>query len=77
VVRRPETNEAIIMEIKQQPDRLVYSIKQAVATSTLSRASLYRAIRAGKLDVRRVGRRTLIPAEALHKLLEGDNRDAI
>jgi len=61
------------MNQQPQPDRLIYSIKQAVAASTLSRASLYRAIRAGKLEVRRVGRRVLIPAAALHKLLEGDH----
>lgn len=63
------------MNLEPQPERLTYSIKQAVAASTLSRASLYRAIRSGKLEVRRVGRRTLIPVESLHRLLEGD-RDA-
>lgn len=63
------------MELNSQADPLVYSVKQACLVSTLGRASLYRLIRSGRLETRKLGRRTIIPAAALHKLLEGD-RDA-
>lgn len=52
-------------------DKLAYSIKEACATSTLGRTSIYAAIASGRLKAIRVGGRTLIPAESLHTLLNG------
>jgi excisionase family DNA binding protein len=54
------------------PDKLAYSVKEACATSSLGRTSIYAAIAAGRLKAIRVGGRTLIPAESLHTLLQGE-----
>lgn len=55
-----------------EPQRLAYSIQDAVRVSSLGRSTLYRAISAGRLKVTKVGGRTLIPADALHSLLAGE-----
>lgn len=52
--------------------KLAYSIKQACEVSSLSRTTLYGHIAAGRLRAVRVGGRTVIPADALRSLLEGD-----
>ena len=46
------------------------TISEAVAASRIGRTSLYGLIRDGKLDARKLGRRTLVPAAALQRLLE-------
>jgi excisionase family DNA binding protein len=50
---------------------LAYSIKEASRATSLGRTRLYQLIAAGQLAAVKVGSRTLIPAHALHKLLEG------
>jgi len=59
----------------EQGAPLAYSIKEACRVSSLGRTRVYQLIAAGPLEARKLGRRTLIPAASLHKLLEGD-RDA-
>lgn len=49
---------------------LAYSIDEACRVSSLGRTNLYRFIREGKLDIRRLGGRTLVPAESLRRLIE-------
>ena len=51
---------------------LAYAIKEASRVTSLGRTRLYQLIAAGRLEVVKIGSRTLIPAHALHKLLEGD-----
>lgn len=48
---------------------LAYSIKEASRATSLGRSRLYQLIAAGQLEAVKVGKRTLIPAHALHKLL--------
>ncbi len=48
---------------------LAYSMKDASRVSALSRSRLYELIAEKKLEVRKVGRRTLIPAESLRRLV--------
>ena len=48
---------------------IAYSIKEACRISSLGRTSLYALIAAGKLQSRKVGKRTLIPAESLQRLI--------
>lgn len=50
---------------------LVYSISDACRVSTLCKSQIYNLIRAGKLETRKLGRRTLIPAASLRALIEG------
>jgi excisionase family DNA binding protein len=49
---------------------LAYSISDAVRVSSLGRTKLYQLIAAGQVDTLKIGRRTLVKAESLHKLLE-------
>ena len=60
------------------PDKLAYSINEAIDATSLRRTKLYSLIKEGDLDTVRVGGRTLIPADSLRALiasaepLEGD-----
>lgn len=51
------------------PTALAYRMPDAVAVSGLSRAKLYKLIAAGELESVTVGRRRLIPAAALRRLV--------
>lgn len=52
--------------------KLAYSVKEAVHATSLKKSTIYNYINAGKLETRRVGGRTIIPAASLHKLLQGE-----
>ena len=52
--------------------KLGYSIREACQASSLGRTTIYSHISAGRLRAVRVGRRTIIPAEALHALIAGE-----
>lgn len=54
------------------PPKLGYSIREACQASSLGRTTIYSHISAGRLRAVRVGRRTIIPAEALHALIAGE-----
>lgn len=51
---------------------LAYSVKEASRATSLGRTRIFQLIAAGRLEAVKIGNRTLIPAHALHKLLEGD-----
>ena len=51
---------------------LTYSVNDAAQVSSLGRTRLYELINKGKLDRIKVGGRTLIKADSLHRLLEID-----
>lgn len=53
------------------PEPLAYSIADACRVSSIGRTRLYSLIKEGKLDARKVGKRTLIPAASLRALIEG------
>lgn len=55
-----------------ETNKLAFSIAEAVAATSLSRITLWRLAREGRLKTCKVGARTLIPADALRKLLEGE-----
>lgn len=50
---------------------LAYSVSEACRVSSLGRTRLYQLIREGRLEVRKIGKRTLIPAASLRALIEG------
>lgn len=54
------------------PPKLAYSIREAVAATSLSKTTLYAKISANELRAVRVGGRTVIPAESLHALIHGE-----
>lgn len=51
---------------------IAYSIVGACRVSSLGRTRLYQLIGEGRLEVREVGKRTLIPAASLRALIEGE-----
>lgn len=51
---------------------LAYSVADACRVSTLCKSQIYNLIRAGRLEARKLGRRTLIPAASLRALIEGE-----
>lgn len=51
---------------------LAYSIDEACRVSSLCRSKLYQCIRENKLQIRKVGRRTLVPADSLRRLIDGE-----
>ena len=54
------------------PEPLAYSVADACRLSTLCKSQIYNLIRAKKLEARKLGRRTLIPAASLRALIEGE-----
>lgn len=55
------------------PRKLAYSIREACDASSLSRTTMYSHIASGRLRAVRIGGRTIIPAEALQALINGEN----
>jgi excisionase family DNA binding protein len=52
------------------PEPLAYTVADACRVSTIGKTKLYQLISEGKLDVRRIGKRTIILAESLRALIE-------
>ena len=50
--------------------KLAYSIPEAAHAISIGRSKLYELIAAGCVETRRIGRRVVIPATSLHRLLE-------
>lgn len=59
-----------IMASPLSPNKLAYTIPEAVQASGISRASLYEHIKAKVLPIVKVGRRTLIRAEDLKSFID-------
>lgn len=50
--------------------RLAYRVEEFVAVSGIGRTTLYAEIKAGRLKARKIGKRTLITAEAAKAFLD-------
>lgn len=53
-----------------EKDKLAYTVEEAVEASGHSRAVLYRKHQAGEITMKKAGRRTLIPASDLRRLID-------
>lgn len=51
---------------------LAYSIKEASRVSSLGRTRLYQLIGEGRLEVCKIGKRTLVRAASLRALIDGE-----
>lgn len=49
---------------------LAYSINEAIALSSIKRTKMYELINAKKIQIVKVGSRTLVKADSLHKLID-------
>jgi excisionase family DNA binding protein len=50
--------------------KLAYSIVEAAHAVSIGRSKLYQLIAEGRVETRKIGKRTVIPATSLHRLLE-------
>ena len=57
---------------KSALEPLAYSINDACRVSSLGRTRLYELIAEGRLEVRKIGNRTIVPAESLRALIAGE-----
>jgi excisionase family DNA binding protein len=53
------------------PSKIAYTIKETTAAIGLSRSTIYKLIASGELQTIRIGKRRLIRAEALNRLVTG------
>lgn len=60
------------MHNERPPEPLAYSVADACRVSSIGRTRLYQLIGEGRLQARKVGKRTLIPAASLRALIEGE-----
>ncbi len=49
--------------------KLAYSIPEAANAISIGRSKLYELIAEGRVETRKIGKRTVIPAASLHRLL--------
>lgn len=54
----------------QQLEIIAYSIEDACRASSLGRTNIYSLIKKGKLTVKKIGGRTVIPADSLRRLID-------
>lgn len=57
---------------EQSPEPLAYSVADACRVSSIGRTRLYQLIGEGRLQARKIGKRTLIPAASLRALIDGE-----
>ena len=50
--------------------KIAYTVPEALAAIGIGRTNLYKLARQGKLDLRKVGARTLVTAASLHRLID-------
>lgn len=60
------------MHMNAQSDRLAYSVAEACNALSISKSHLYALVRQGKIDIRKAGRRTLIPAASVRSIVTGE-----
>lgn len=63
--------------ITEKKGKLAYSVEEISEQTTLSKAFLRNEIRAGKLKVKRCGRRVLILKDDFMDYLNGENQDEL
>lgn len=54
-------------------EKLLVSITDAAKALSLGRTSVYELMRSGQLETRKMGRRRLITAESLRRLVDGQD----
>jgi excisionase family DNA binding protein len=62
--------------VTETKDRLAYSVEECAALTSISKAMLRKEIKAGRLKVKRAGRRVVIlKDDFMNYLNEGENND--
>ena len=60
--------------LKNETPKLAFTIAEACHAVGISRSKLYELIGDGRVEARKIGSRTIIPAESLKALVAGDRR---
>ena len=68
-IRQPESSRVSEESAKCLPAPITVRIPQAIAMIGLSRSKLYEFIKAGDIEVIKVGRSTLIPVDSLQQFI--------
>lgn len=58
------------MNVHGHLEPLAYSVEDACRVTSFGRTRLYQLIREGRIEARKIGGRTLIPAASLRALIE-------
>jgi excisionase family DNA binding protein len=53
------------------PNRLLYSVAEAEALLGVSHSTLYRLARSGRLQIKKIGSKSVISAESIEQLIAG------
>jgi excisionase family DNA binding protein len=56
--------------MNDQIDKMAFSVDEAAVRANIGRDGIYQAIREKRLDAKKLGRRTLITADALRRFLD-------
>ena len=73
---QPEADVKTQKPILDIPKRDFYPIHEVEQKTSLSRASIYRHARSGKIKLVKVGGRTLVPEAEIARLVSGDAMNA-
>ncbi|TSB04576.1 helix-turn-helix domain-containing protein [Sphingorhabdus contaminans] len=57
--------------MNNRPSPLGYGVNDACAVSSIKRTKLYELIKDGRLETVKIGKRTIVKAESLRRLIEG------
>ncbi len=55
-------------------DRLTYTVREAAELLGIGRSAAYEAARTGQIPTVRIGKRILVPAVGLQRMLDGKNQ---
>ena len=50
--------------------KIAYTVPEAIAAIGIGRTNLYKLAKEGRLDLRKVGGRTVVTASSLHRLID-------
>lgn len=67
MIARSHENGAIQMNTAE---KIAYTVPEALAAIGIGRTNFYKLAGEGKIDLRKVGGRTLVTATSLHRLIE-------
>lgn len=59
---------------KHEAPKLAFTISEACHAIGIGRSKLYELIGQGRIKTRKIGSRTIIPADSLHALISRDGR---
>jgi excisionase family DNA binding protein len=60
------------LKVKKKPNGRVFTLDETAALLRISRGSAYAAAKSGQIPTIRIGRRLLVPTEALERMLAGN-----